>query len=544
MIIAGFVSFFFFLVLFVLSWGLGGYVLGVMEGQKVLMRILRPVEWVVQKGITKVSSIEMNYKEYLLALLSFMLVTLFCLYTLFRLQPVIVSLFCSTEGPALPPHIAFNLATSFMTNTDWQCASPESTLHPLIKTIGLIPHMFLSPAVGLACFCVVLRGIAGERVSAGNFFRDVTRALVYVLLPLTLLGTVLLRILGVEQGFFLYGKESVAFFEAIKQIGSNGAGYWAANSAGIRENPSAWTTLVEWACMLLLPMGALRMISEKLGVRLFGVRVGLLFCCVLACLVAYVQYNESHSFILLEQSKETLGTKPIQVGSFFSSLWSISTTATSCGSTVCALADLTSGSKIALLALMHTGETVFGGVGVGAISILFMQIFAMFSAGLLVGRTPELFGKKIDAGTMKLSLLAVLLPVFLIYMTLWAQIAFGLGELPSTPERTMTPLIYAVTSVSVNNGSQMAGMDYTHAGMAFGHSVLMLLSRCVILMLAVLLAEHLSEQKIHPRTEGSIRIESWTSVIWLMFVVFSSSILCFCSLWVLGPCMERYLLKI
>lgn len=534
MILTALLSFTFFVLLLAFSWMVGGYVFLVMEDKKEGIALVRPIEWIVQRGLIRISRIEMSYKEYLSALLAFSLVSVLSLYALFRLQPLLVSFFTHSEAPSLAPSIALNLAVSFCTTTDWQILSHESSLHPILKVLGLIPHMFLSPAVGLSCFFVLLRSMAGERLAAGNFFKDMIRSLVFVLIPMTVIGALLLRLFGVEQGFFFFGKEPIAFFEAIKQLGSNGASYFSTASETLRENPTSLTILLEWAYMLILPMAALRIMSEKLGIRLFGIRVGLLFCVILSCLVAFVQYQETNSFLTIDQTKSSLVGKPVRVGSFVSSLWSVSTTATSCGSTVCSLQDLAPASQVVLLALMHTGESIFGGVGVGAISLILMQIFAMFSAGLLVGRTPDLFGKKIDSGTMKLSLLGVLLPVFLIYMGLWIQIGFDQSELPLNPEKVMMPLIYGTTSLSVNNGSQMATLEYTGFSMTILHSVLMLLGRFLLLVIALILAEHVSIQKVHPRTEGSIHVESWTSIIWLGFIILSSSLLCFCSLWVLG----------
>lgn len=541
MIVAALVSFSLFFLLFLCAWAFGGYVQRAMEGKARVALYMKSLQGLLGRGTFRVSSVEMTYKEYMASLLAFEFISFLLLYTLLRLQPWLVSFLCHETAPLLSPHIALNLAMSFMTNTDWQCVSPEVSLHPLLKMIGLLPHMFLSPAVGLACFMAVLRGLSAEKLPVGNFFRDLIRALAFVLIPMTVLGALVLRLLGVEQGTFLIGRgEPVAFFEAIKQIGTNGGGYWSEGSMGIHENPTSWTTLVEWGLMLLLPMSALRIVSEKVGSKLFGLRVGFLFCVVLGVAVMVMEGSESRfsSLVTLDQSQHALAGKPIRVGSFFSSLWSVSTTATSCGATVSDLDKMEPLSKVVLLGLMHTGESIFGGVGVGAISTLFMLIVALFSAGLLVGRTPELFGKKIDSGTMKLSILAILLPVVLIYMGLWLQVGFASQELPNNPEQALTPLIYATTSVSVGNGSQIGGMSYTPVFMSSLHALLMLFGRLLFLIFALVLGEHVSEQKVHPRSEGTICPESWTSIIWLGFVILSSSLLCFCVLWVLGPYVE------
>ena len=546
MILAFGLSFFLLICLFYFSWYVGGYMVSVMEGTfpiRGIYRLLRPIERLFDRFLSKISSFEMSYKEYLVALLSFHLVSIFFLYLFLRLQQPLISLLFHDVGPIVEPGVAFNMAISFVTNSDWQSVSPEKTLHPFSQVFLLLPQMFLSPAVGLSVFFATLRGLASENGQVGNFFKDMIRTIAYILLPIAFVGALILGFLGTEQELT---QRPLALFESIKMIGTNGGGYFMQNSADMRENPNSWTTLFQWGYMLLLPMAAFRVFSEKMGNKLYGLRVGFLFCLVLSLLVAFMEYSEAvtPSFLSLDQSAQALHGKEVRVGSFFSSLWTVATTGTSCGATICDMALLKPLSKIIPLSLMHTGETLFGGVGVGAISVIFMQIVSMFSAGLLVGRTPDLFGKKIDSGTMKLALLAVMLPVFLIYIALWFQISFGGHELPSNPENAMTSLIYSMTSTTVSNGSGLSGMDYSLPCISSVHSFLMLMGRMLILSLALLLGEHLRSSKIHPRSEGSIHIESWTSVLWLGFFAVSSSLLFFCALWIIGPVMEFYLRQV
>lgn len=537
------------LTLFVLSWSFGRYLVCVMEGplpETLLYRFFAPVEKMFQKTPSRIFSFEMSYKEYGLALLAFHCMALLLSYGMLRLQPQIVSFFVSENAVSLSPALSLNFASSFVTNTDWQCCPPESVLHPFSQLLFVAPQMFLSAAVGLSVFFAVLRGIASEHGLVGNFFKDMVRSLLYVLLPLVVLGSILLVFLGTEMGCnFRNGEERslpLAFFESIKMLGTNGGGYFDGNSMNIRENPTLWTTLCQFGYMVLLPMASLRLLSEKLGNKRYGWRVGILFCFILALLTACMEYTESstHSLWHLDQSHSALEGKAVRVGSFFSNLWTTSTTSTACGATVCDISELKPLSKIIPLACMHTGEALFGAVGLGTVTLLFMQIVALFSAGLLVGRTPEIFGKKIDAGAMKLSILAVLLPVVLIYVALWYQISFGLHDLPLSPSQAMTPLIYSMTSTAVGNGSAFSGIDYTAPSLSLMHSFLMLVGRIVPLILGLLLGEHMSAMKIHPQSAGSLRCESWTSVVWLGFVILSSSLLFFCSLWIIGPLIEAY----
>ena len=531
-----------FVGLFLLSWKLGQYLSFVFqESEKRHMEGVpfTPLDGWVDRIFLRFSTFNMSYKEYVASLFSFHFVVLFALYLLLRGQQPLLSWLCSEQAEVIAPSAAMNIAISFVTNTDWQAIDPQQILHPICRSILLLPAMFLSPAVGLSVFFALLRGLSAEKGYIGNFFKDMSTVLFYILLPLSLLTTLLLCFFGTEQTTI---QAPLAFFEAIKTLGTNGGGFFADNSAHIRENPTTWTTMLQWGYMLLLPMGALRILSEKMGNKKYGFRVGVLFCCILACVTAFMEYQESstHSLWILDQSEGALQGKEVRVGSFFTSLWTVTTTATSCGATICDITLLKPLSKIIPLSLMHAGETFFGGAGTGALSLLFMQVVAMFSAGLLVGRTPDLFGKKIDSGAMKLALLAVMLPVFLIYIALWFQISFGLSELPLTPEKAMTPLVYSMTSTAVNNGSGLSGMDYSLPCLSSVHSFLMLAGRLLFLLFALLLGEHLRQGKVHPRTEGSIHIESWTSILWLGFVTVSSSLLFFCALWIVGPVMELY----
>ena len=464
------------LALVLLTRPLGGFLHRVFEGQKTL---LSPVLGPVERGFYQLAGIdarrEQDWLGYTLAMLVFNLAGFLLLYALLRLQGFLP--LNPQQLPGVSPHLAFNTAVSFVTNTNWQSYGGETTLSYLSQMFGLTTQNFVSAGTGIAVALAVVRGFVRRQTSGlGNFWVDLTRATLYVLLPLSLLSALVLVALGVPQNFAatteattlegarqLIAQGPVASQIAIKQLGSNGGGFFNVNSAHPFENPTALTNFLE-SLFLILIAAALtntfgRMVKdERQGWALFGAMAILLSAGIGISYWAESQGNPAVAALGVEGPN--LEGKETRFGIAQSTIWSAATTAASNGSVNAMHDSYTPIGGLVQMLNIQLGEAIFGGVGAGLYGMLVYAILAVFIAGLMVGRTPEYLGKKIEAREVKLTMLAVLcLPLVLLGFSAHASVSpTMLQGLANAGPHGFSEILYAFTSAAGNNGSAFAGL--------------------------------------------------------------------------------------
>ncbi|MEI1279880.1 potassium-transporting ATPase subunit KdpA [Leptospira venezuelensis] len=544
--------FLYFTVLFLLSPFLGIYIADLLKGEvSKRFRFFARTESFLYKisGIREDQN--SDWKNYLLDI---------GIFTFFGLILVVLGLHFQNFLPGnpegklgVPWDLAWNTSVSFVTNTNWQSYSGEVSLSYLSQMLLLGVQNFVSAGVGIAALAAMARGMIskpGEYSGIGNFYIDLTRSILYILLPISILVAFILVSQGVVMDFSKYvdsiGVEGnavkiplgpAASQIAIKQLGTNGGGFFGVNSAHPFENPTVFSSWVQCILILLLP-GALPFAygrwvgSWKAGLSIF---LGMTFLFVISLSISL--WSESN-FIGNWEGKE------IRFGVAQSVLWEIATTAASNGS-VNAMHDsfspLAGGLAVWNILL---GEVVFGGVGVGLIGMLFYVILTVFIAGLMVGRTPEYFGKKIEAKEVKLALIGVLVPGLCILLFT----AFSLLHESALSSRTnlgphgLTEILYAFASASGNNGSAFAGLNTNTPFYNFALSVCMLIGRFAVIIPALGLSGALLGKKIAPKGDGTFSTESPLFVILLLSVIFLVGALTFLPVLVLGPGSEHILL--
>jgi K+-transporting ATPase ATPase A chain len=455
---------------------LGLFMARVFAGERTF---LSPVLGPVERGIYRICRIdpnsEMTWYTYLFAVLAFSFVSFAYLYILLRTQQWL-PLNPQGFGP-MAPDLAWNTAISFMTNTNWQFYSGEGTLSYLTQMAGLAWHNFTSAAMGIAIAIAFIRGLARTDLrTLGNFWADLTRACLYVLLPISILGTLLLVYTGVPQNFNAYTNVTslegfkqqitggpMASQEVIKELGTNGGGFVGQNSASPNENPTPFSDLFELWLILLIAAALTytfgRMVKDqRQGWALF-VAMSLLFGAgVWVCYWAEAAGNP------IVQHLGVLGGnmegKEVRFGVAASSLWAVVTTATSCGAVNAMHDSFTALGGLIPLLNIQLGEIVFGGVGSGLYGKLIFVILTVFIAGLMVGRTPEYLGKKIERKEVQLAILFIIVtPVLVLVPTaIAAVVPAGLATLNNAGPHGFSEILYAFSSANGNNGSAFAGL--------------------------------------------------------------------------------------
>jgi K+-transporting ATPase ATPase A chain len=455
---------------------LGRYLYRVMEGQKTLLTpLLQPVERLCYRLSGVDERAEQNWQTYALALLAFTAVSLLTLFAILMLQGFL---------PLNPQHLpgmewtlAFNTAVSFVANTNWQAYSGEASLSYFSQMVGLGVQNFVSPAVGLAVLVVFCRGITRKSTNnLGNFWLDLTRATLYGLLPFCLILALLLVWQGVPQTFMDYAHAltlqgadqtiplgPAASQIAIKQLGTNGGGFFGVNSAHPFENPTAWSNLFEVASIILIPVALLftfgHYVKDLRQSRALLASMLILFVLGLGVTTySELQPNPALSAASIEQVGSLEG-KESRFGTVASSLWAVTTTAASNGS-VNAMHDSFSplGGMVPMFNMM-LGEVIFGGVGAGLYGMLLFVLIAVFLAGLMIGRTPEYLGKKLEAREVRLLVATLLvMPVgVLVLGALAASLPVAAASVSNPGAHGFSQILYAYTSGTANNGSAFAG---------------------------------------------------------------------------------------
>jgi potassium-transporting ATPase potassium-binding subunit len=461
------------------AWPLGRYMSDVFQGRKTgLTPLLAPMEHAFYRASGVTPKSQQTWLGYTLAMLVFNGAGFLLLYALMRLQHVL-PLNPQGFGP-VAPDLAFNTAISFVTNTNWQAYSGETTMSHLVQMAGLTVHNFLSAATGIALAVALTRAFVSNGVATlGNFWVDLTRATLYILLPMSIVLALVFVAAGIPQTLAgsvdattLEGLRQtislgpVASQEAIKQLGTNGGGFFNANAAHPFENPNAWSNMLSIWSMLLISTALAFTFGHIVGDMRQGVALLAVMYVLLLVGVATVYSAEAAGNPLLAKAGVSaiggnMEGKEVRFGQALTALYVAATTGLSCGAVNAMHNSLTPLGGLVPLFLIQLGEILPGGVGSGLYGILVMAILTVFIAGLMVGRTPEYLGKKIETREMKLAMLAVLvLPLTILgFSAVSAMLPKALESLANAGPRGFTELLYAYSSAAGNNGSAFAGLN-------------------------------------------------------------------------------------
>jgi potassium-transporting ATPase potassium-binding subunit len=525
---------------------LGGYMARVYRGE---VAFLAPLE-----RVARVDSVTgQDWKSYARSVLVFGVVSWVALYAILRTQGI--HPFNPRDFDSGPWDLSFNTASSFVSNTNWQFYGGESTLSYFSQMAGLTVQNFVSAAVGMAVLAAVIRGFAARSASSlGNFWQDLVRTLLYILLPLSFAGALILISQGVIQSL---DEGPVASQVAIKQLGTNGGGFFNVNSAFPFENATAFSGFVEMLFILLIPAALTATFGRMVGSRRQGWALYLAMTVMLVATIAVAYAAESNESPALKaagiEQGGNLEGKEQRNGIVNSAAWAAITTAASNGSVNSAHDSYTgTGGAVALVNMM-TGEVIFGGVGSGLYGMLLMVLLAVFIAGLMVGRTPEYLGKKIEAREIKFTLIGTLYPALgvLVFTALAIGTKWGAPSIFNSGPQGFSETLYAYTSQGNNNGSAFAG--YTgfvqpnapgNVG-AFGITfadimggLAMLAARFVPLMAALAVAGSLAVKRVSPAGPGTFRTDTPTFVFLLVFVIVIVAALTFFPALLLGPVVQ------
>jgi K+-transporting ATPase ATPase A chain len=544
--------------------------------------VLRPIERAIYALTGVDETREMRWTEYAAAMLVFSLVSMIVLYGLERLQGVLP--FNPQSLPAVPPALAFNTAASFTTNTNWQAYSGETTMTYLTQMAGLAYHNFMSAAVGIALAIAFIRGIAQEsKDTLGNFWVDTTRAALWVLLPWCVIGAVVLVSQGVVQNLRPYdvahvvdpqvvtdaaGKPltvntqtiaqgPVASQEIIKELGTNGGGFFNANSAHPFENPTPLTNLIEMVAIFAIGSALTYTLGQMTGSRAHGWAVWGAMACLFLAGVTTAYWAEARGNPLLaaagaDQSVTTNSTggnmegKDVRFGIANSALFTTVTTDASCGAVIAMHDSLTPIGGLVPLANIMLSEVVFGGVGSGMYGMLVYVVLAVFIAGLMIGRTPEYLGKKIQAYDVQMAMLVVLVfPLVILTFTAISVVSPGLGlsSLNNAGPHGLSEILYAYTSGAGNNGSAFAGLNANTNWYNTTLGVTMLAGRFLMIVPMLAIAGSLGRKKRVPVSAGTFPVTTPLFAALLVSVILIVGALTFFPALSLGPIVEHLLMQ-
>jgi K+-transporting ATPase ATPase A chain len=536
---------------------LGGYMTRVFNGERTLLRpVLGPIERGLYRAAGTHEHEEQHWTAYAIALLLFNLAGFLLLYLLQRVQGALP--FNPAGMGALPPELAFNTAVSFVTNTNWQNYGGESTMSYLTQMAGLAVQNFLSAATGIAIAMAVIRAFSRKSLKTlGSFWVDLTRTTLYVLLPLCMVLTIAYVALGVPQTLGPYleaetlegAKQTIAVGPvasqlAIKMLGTNGGGFFNANSAHPFENPDAIVNLIQMVSIFALGAALTnvfgRMVGdERQGWAIFSA-MGLLFLAgVAVCYWAEAAGNPLVHALGVEGGN--MEGKETRFGIALSALFAVITTAASCGA-VNAMHDsfMALGGMIPLINMM-LGEIIIGGVGAGFYGIILFVVIAVFVAGLMVGRTPEYLGKKIEAKDVKMAMLAVLcLPLAMLGFTAAASVLpNAVASIANPGPHGFSEILYAYTSAAANNGSAFGGLTGNTVWYNLTLGVGMLMGRFFVIIPALALAGSLVAKKAVPESAGTFPTHGGLFVGLLVGVIVIVGGLTFFPALALGPIVEH-----
>ena len=539
---------------------LGIYIAAVLQGGRTF---LSPVLAPVERGFYRLAGVDpaagMGWRTYAAALIVLSAVHFLLLYAMLRLQQYL-PLNPAGQGPMLP-QLAFNTAISFVTNTNWQAYGGETTLSYGTQMWGLTVHNFLSAGSGIAAAAVVARAFAGGGLKTlGNFWVDLTRITLYVLLPLVLVYTVFLIAAGVPQTLantldvttIEGAKQSialgpVAFQEAIKLIGTNGGGFFNANSAHPFENPTALSNVVETWSEVVIPFAlavtfGVIVNDKRQGFALMWTMGILMVAFVVCCYAAEGAGNPLLTAAGVDPSMGNMEGKEVRFGTAMSALFAVTTSATSDGAVIAMHDSFTPLGGMVPMFLMQLGEVVPGGVGSGLYGIIVFALLAVFVAGLMVGRTPEYLGKKVQAREIKLAMLAVLiLPLCILSGTaLCLVLPDGVSSLANAGPHGLSEMLYAFTSATGNNGSAFGGLTADTPLLDYGLGICMLLGRFAFMVPVLAIAGSLAAKPKLPESAGTFPTHGPLFIGLLTGVILIMGGLQFLPALSLGPLAEHF----
>lgn len=564
-------------VLIALSKPLGDYMARVYEGKATIAaKVLGPVERLVYRACGIQSDHETGWKTYALGMLLFNMAGILVVYGLLRVQAILP---LNPESlPAASPDLAFNTAVSFGTNTNWQAYGGESTLSYFSQMMGLTVQNFVSAATGLACMAALIRGIARrESPTVGSFWVDLTRSTLYVLLPLSIVLAVVLVSQGVVQNFSGYhhvtmlqgvtdadGKAVVdqvlpmgpaASQIAIKQLGTNGGGFFNVNSSHPFENPTGLSNFFELLAILLIAAAVChtfgKMVKDaRQGWAILAAMTVIFVGLLLVCVVSEQKGNPAFTALGVDQAASSLQAggnmegKEVRFGITNSSLWATATTAASNGSVNSMHDSYTPLGGLVPMWLMQLGEVIFGGVGSGLYGMLMFVVVAVFIAGLMVGRTPEYLGKKIEAYEMKMAAIAILVPpiVVLVGTAIAISAAWGQKGLSNPGAHGFSEVLYAFSSAGNNNGSAFAGLSVNAPEYNGALGLAMLFARYWVAVPALAVAGSLAKKKVVPASPGTLPTHTPLFVVLLVGTVLLVGALTFVPALALGPIVEHLMM--
>ena len=566
----------FFAIICAITKPLGIFIAHVFNREKTFLDpLLRPLERLIYR-LTRVDETrEMKWTEYAISMLLFSGVSMIALYLIQRLQGVLP--FNPQQLPGVDSNSfagsSFNTSASFTTNTNWQSYVPEVTMSYFTQMAGLAYHNFVSAAVGISLAIALIRGIARRQAQTiGNFWVDMTRAVLWICLPFCIVGALLLVAGGVPQNLRPYdtvqlvdkgitpntqviAQGPVASQEIIKQWGTNGGGFFNANSAHPFENPTPFTNFIELLAIFAISAGLTYTLgrmtgSQKHGWAIFAAMAVLFFAGVAVSYWAESQGNPAIASVAQEKSAIQAGGnmegKEVRFGIANTSLWATVTTAASCGAVNGMHDSFTPLGGLVPLTNMMLGEVIFGGVGAGMYGILIFVVLSVFIAGLMVGRTPEYLGKKIEAYDVKMAMLYTL--IFPIVILIFAGIslaspAFGTSQLNNAGPHGLTEILYAFTSGTANNGSAFAGISANTLWYNTTLGIAMLFGRFMMIIPMLAIAGSLARKNPAPPSLGTFPVTTPLFTTLLVSVIVIVGALTFFPALSLGPIVEHLLMQ-
>jgi K+-transporting ATPase ATPase A chain len=588
----GFLQFgIYFLILLAVTKPLGVYMTKVFSGERTfLVRAFGPLERLIYRICRIDEDEEQHWTTYTAAMLMFSVVGLLVLYGLQRLQYYLP---LNPQGfSGVAPDLAFNTASSFTTNTNWQAYSGESTMSYLVQMAGLTFHNFVSAATGIALAIAFIRGITRrEAKTVGNFWVDLTRTTLYVLLPFCIIGALVLVSQGVVQNFSPYTQAKlvepqqvektddrgnktletvtvqtiaqgpVASQEIIKELGTNGGGFFNANSAHPFENPTPFSNFFEMVAIFAISSGLTYTLgrmtgNQKHGWAVFSAMAILFLVGFFAAYYFEARGNpifNQHGVVQTalqtdgrEQAGGNMEGKEVRFGIVNSALWATITTDASCGAVNSMHDSFTPvGGMIPLVNIM-LGEIIFGGVGAGLYGMLVMIVLTVFIAGLMVGRTPEYLGKKIEAKDVKMAMLYVLVfALSILVLSAWSSVAsYGASKVSNAGPHGLSEIVYAFSSGTGNNGSAFAGLNANSLWYNTTMGIAMLVGRFLMIIPMMAIAGNLATKKIVPPSAGTFPVHTPLFVVLLIGVILIVGALTFFPMLSLGPIAEHFLMEL